>query len=108
MAWEADQPVLWIAARDIGSKAQNAAAKPVANRFRRVDFSNPNLITETVFGGWPKQNQPSPAVIAQMSAYMDVPADGEESSGREIRAVPIHLIRRDLKHEKPVIRHVFV
>ena len=80
VAWEADQPVLWMAARDIGSKAQNAAGKPVANRFTRVDFSNPNLITETVFGGWPKQNPPSPGVIDQMSSYMEVPAEGDASS----------------------------
>ena len=77
VAWESDQAVLWIASRDLGIGAQRGSGKPIANRFKRVDFSNPNLITETSFTGWPRQNRPSPEVIALMATYMEVPNEGE-------------------------------
>ncbi len=75
VAWDAQHAVLWIASRDVSSNAKNASGKPIANRFTRVDFSDPNLITETSTNGWPKEHPPSAEVMAQMATLMEVPQD---------------------------------
>ena len=81
VAWDAQHAVLWIASRDVGSNAKNAEGKPIANRFKRVDFSNPNLITETSSNGWPMEHPPSAEVMAQMATLMEVPQDQQPKAG---------------------------
>lgn len=74
-------PVLWIASRDIGSAGHAPDGRPIANRFKRVDLSDPSHIREDYFqDGWPEKNPPSAAVSAEMLKLMEVPADGKLSS----------------------------
>ncbi|MFN0127532.1 MAG: M56 family metallopeptidase [Verrucomicrobiales bacterium] len=80
VAWDTEFPVLWIAVRDLGSQSKNADGKPIASQLRRIDFADPNHIREETFTGWPKENAPSPEVIAQMSTHMEVREHDRSSS----------------------------
>ncbi len=89
VAWEKDKPVLWVASRDIGSSAETADGRPVANRFKRIDLTDPSHIREQYFqNGWPQDDPPPADVAAEMLALMEVPALGTLSSTLHSWAAP--------------------
>lgn len=81
VAWEKEKPVLWVASRSLGSAEKSPDGRPVANRLKRIDFSDPAHIREDYFqGGWPEIDGPSASVVDQLAAHVEVRQGGHLSS----------------------------
>ncbi|MFN0129394.1 MAG: SecDF P1 head subdomain-containing protein, partial [Verrucomicrobiales bacterium] len=65
----------------LGSAENSPDGRPVANQLKRIDFSDPSHILEDYYqDGWPEVDGPSPAVVYQLAAHMEVPKGGRVAS----------------------------
>lgn len=81
VGWEKAKPVLWVASRSLESAEQAPDGRPVANRFKRINFSDPSHIREEYFqGGWLDADGPPASVVTQMAAFLEVRAGGKAAS----------------------------